>query len=464
MGKISSDFERFLYANYPDDYMRATAEDVPDDVITAILSRHSFHYEVWKDIPEWIRAEYRDDIPVEVLNGNTRVEDFIYDEYEKLTPEGQEKAKEEQEKEEREAMFVANLTVAFLAAGYTAEAVSHMAENHRERSSILKQMGIYGRTPELVAAYRATRESDKKIIEDEYDGNEKLVHKKVLRLVKQLNRMKRSKDGYDEEKYKETEAKLKEVMAFVASNPEARKKIEEHLKDPVAKSALRHLVPEVSAMFGSLMGEADLLPALQEAMAKSDKTKGAGVITTALASSKAQDVEVMAKSFEQTSEKSVLRFAKALSRMQKSQNGYDEKEYAILEEKLQNAVALLSGNDELKKGIVDYLKQPSSQGAIRNLTDDIRNKFVLSLKDVGILVNPNEGGQKNYEISRDTLVEGLKKDFAECEKMEKILANKLGHKNVEFMKARVQDVVSTIPNDKIDKLVMMSRGENVSIT
>ena len=44
MGKISSDFERFLYANYPDDYMRATAEDVPDDVITAILSRHNFHY------------------------------------------------------------------------------------------------------------------------------------------------------------------------------------------------------------------------------------------------------------------------------------------------------------------------------------------------------------------------------------------------------------------------------------
>ena len=103
MGKIAEDFERLLYANYPDDYRRATAEDVSDDVITAILSRHEFHYEVWKRIPEWIRAEYRDDIPQEVLNGNIRVEAFVYDEYEKLGPADPLDAKEEKARDEKDA-------------------------------------------------------------------------------------------------------------------------------------------------------------------------------------------------------------------------------------------------------------------------------------------------------------------------------------------------------------------------
>jgi uncharacterized protein YjgD (DUF1641 family) len=338
MGKIAEDFERFLYANYPDDYRRATADGVTDDVITAILSRQSARYDIWKRIPEWIRAEYRDDIPQEVLNGNVRVETFVQDEYEKLSREDPLDEKSVSARDAKDAEFVAKMSVAFLAAGYTAESVARMSENHSTRRDLLKQMAIMGRTPELVAAYRATRESDRNTIASEYDNNEKLVHKKVMRVIKEMSRMKRRKNGYDEEKYKEAEEKLKATIAFIKDNPEAKKRVFEHLKDPAVQKALYLLLPEV------------------------------------------------------------------------------------------------------------------------------REQFIASMKDAGILIKPNDGQEKSFDISRDTLIASLKRDFAERLKLEKILNNKFGRKVTEFIRAKVQDVVGVQPNDKIDALVMKKRGDRDSIT
>ena len=474
MGKITSDFERFLYANYPDDYRRATAEDVADDVITAILSKHHFHYDVWKDIPEWIRAEYRDDIPVEVLNGNIRVEAFIYEEYDKLTYDERDKAKEEEERQAREEAFVANLSIAFLAAGYTAGAVSRLAENHRERNELIKQMAIHGRTPELVAAYFATRESDIRTISDEYDRNEKLVHKKVLHLAKKLNRMKRCKDGHDEEEYKKAEEKLKRVMAYVSSNPEAREKLEKHLDDPVARSALRHLVPEVKDMFSSLMDKAGLLAAMQQAMEEDRRAKTSAKSSKSVEDVRADNVDVSKSRSETVSNhmqiveenvaktpvKSILRYSKVLSRMQKSPNGYDKKEYAALEDKLREAIAAVSQDDELKKGIVEYLRKPSSQGALYQLTEDIRGQLMTSMKDIGVLIVPRGENVKGFEINRDTLSEGLMKDFVESNKLGKILTNKLGYKSEEFVKEETK----TNSKDKSSNLVVMSKGDRASMT
>ncbi len=460
MGKITSDFERFLYANYPDDYRRATAEDVADDVITAILSKHHFHYDVWKDIPEWIRAEYRDNIPDEVLNGNVRVETFVYEEYDKLTYDERDKAKEEKEKEARDVEFVANLTVAFLVAGYSVGAVNRLAENHKERNEILKQMDIHGRTPELVAAYRATRESDIRTMEAEYDGNENLVHKKVLRNVKKLSRMKRSKDGYDQEEYKKVEKKLKQVMAYVASNPEARRKLEKHLNSPEARSALRHLAPEVRDMFSSLMDSAGLLEVMQQAMEKDRRAKASAKEIKSFEEVRAGDVEVLKKKMAQTPEKGVLRYAKVLSRMQKSKNGYDAKEYAVMEGKLKDAIAAVSQDEELKKGIVEYLKQPTSQSVLHHLTEDIRGQLIASMKDVGVLIAPKGENTKGFEINRDTLSEGLMKDFVESEKLGKILTNKLGYKSADFVK----EEIGAKSKDKDGKLVIMSKGDGASMT
>ena len=458
MGKITSDFERFLYANYPDDYRRATVDDVADDVITAILSKHHFHYDVWKSIPEWIRAEYRDDIPQEVLNGNKRVDTFIYEEYDKLTYDEKDKAKEEEEREAREIAFVANLTVSLLAAGYSIEAVKGLSDNYKERKEILKQMAIYGRTPELVAAHRATRERDVNIISNEYDGNKKLVHKKVLRTLKELNRMKVSKKGYDKEEYKRLEEKLRTVMAYVASDTVANKKLAKHFDEPVARSALRHLVPEVKELFETLMDQAGLLNVMQEAIEADNKARLSSKIAKSISESRKNDVEAVKKQMEQTPEKNIIRYVKVLGCMQKSEGGYDEKEYAIMEGKLKEAIAVVANDDKLKKDLVKQLKSPSSQSALHILSDELREQFITSMKDIGILIVPNDENTKEFKINRITLSEGLMKDYEESKKLGKILTNKMGYKSDDFVK----DKSNTKSKD--GKMLVKSKGDGVSLT
>ena len=67
MASVSSDFERFLKANFPDDYRKVTDPDVKDDVLNAILSRREEDYKVWCRIPEWIKNEYADNLQMMYL-------------------------------------------------------------------------------------------------------------------------------------------------------------------------------------------------------------------------------------------------------------------------------------------------------------------------------------------------------------------------------------------------------------
>ena len=60
MASKSSDFNRFLEANYPDDWLRFSQPDVKDDVVFSIISRYEKKYEIWKRIPEWIKSFYAD--------------------------------------------------------------------------------------------------------------------------------------------------------------------------------------------------------------------------------------------------------------------------------------------------------------------------------------------------------------------------------------------------------------------
>ena len=77
MAIISEDFDRFLEANYPDDWMKASVPDVKQDVINYIYSKTNSKYEVWKKIPEWIKAMFSDKLPEEVLRGNEPWDNFI---------------------------------------------------------------------------------------------------------------------------------------------------------------------------------------------------------------------------------------------------------------------------------------------------------------------------------------------------------------------------------------------------
>lgn len=77
MAIISEDYDRFLEANYPDDWMKASVPDVKQDVINYIYSKTNSKYEVWKKIPEWIKVMFSDKLPEEVLRGNEPWDNFI---------------------------------------------------------------------------------------------------------------------------------------------------------------------------------------------------------------------------------------------------------------------------------------------------------------------------------------------------------------------------------------------------
>ena len=203
-----------------------------------------------------------------------------------------------------------------------------------------------------------------------------------------------------------------------------------------------------------------LLEVMQQAMEKDRRAKASVKEIKSFEEVRAGDVEVLKKKMAQTPEKGVLRYAKVLSRMQKSKNGYDPKEYAVMEGKLKEAIAAVSQDEELKKGIVEYLKQPTSQSVLHHLTEDIRGQLIASMKDVGVLIAPKGENTKGFEINRDTLSEGLMKDFVESEKLGKILTNKLGYKSADFVK----EGADAKSKDKDSKLVIKSKGDRASMT
>ena len=177
MANSMSDFERFLYANYPDDYRRATVDDVPDDVINAILSKHERHYQIWRRIPEWVKSEYRDVIPPEVLNGNESVRDFVADEQQKMA------------EDEKETKQLLNYSVSLLALGYAAETVAVMVENRRQRQELLAAAHGGPLSEEQMKLWQKTRESDDKAIQKDWKENH--TEKFIVHLFKEIDREKR---------------------------------------------------------------------------------------------------------------------------------------------------------------------------------------------------------------------------------------------------------------------------------
>ena len=181
MSKISSDFVRFMIANFPDDYRRATASDVKEDVVNAIYSKLEDEYKKWCRVPEWIKAEYRDDLPDEVLNGSKSVREFIKEE------------EMENQKEQERIQETTDFGVSLLAAGYATESVSLILKNRSERDRLLEESCNCNMTKEmkeeLRKKWRETRERDKQVILKDWKENQ--PEKYLLHLAKEISRTKR---------------------------------------------------------------------------------------------------------------------------------------------------------------------------------------------------------------------------------------------------------------------------------
>ncbi len=242
MAYSMSDFERFLYANYPDDYRRASVNDVPDDVINAILSKHEAHYKIWRYIPEWIKDKYNDDIPSEVLNGNEPVKEFVQEEERKMAQE----TKENQE--------ILSYSVSLLALGFAVETVAQLVANREKREAILAEANGQPLSEAQMKRWLLTRENDKKTLEAEWKNNH--PEKYIVHLLKEMDRekkrMERSQSEYDK---LAAELKINRMKKDVAqalarlSDREQKQKMVEYLKSQQQQVALKHLSEETRADF-----------------------------------------------------------------------------------------------------------------------------------------------------------------------------------------------------------------------
>lgn len=271
MGKSSSDFERFLYANYPDDYRRATVEDVPDDVLTAILSRHARHYQIWNEIPEWIKNIYHDKLPAEVLNGNETVQSFV------------QKEQTNKKEEEDETRRLIDYGVGLLALGYASETVAVLMENRQAREQLLKQAGGKPLTGELFEKWIQTRESDKQAIEKDWQENS--PEKYIFHLVKEVNRREKKlgKSGVDEAtllaEKGALEQKLQDFMGQL-TDKKSKQKMIDYLRQAPQQAALKHLQPEAMSLFTGLLEEQGLKlkPVAQKGKGQTIEVKREGMV------------------------------------------------------------------------------------------------------------------------------------------------------------------------------------------
>ncbi len=236
MSVNSSDFERFLYANYPDDYRRATASNVPEDVLTAIVSRHSAHYDIWRRIPEWVKNRYQDRLPRELLNGNEQVKEFI--------------KKEEQlsKKEEKETIELLDFSVTMLALGYSAETVKAMAENRGLREKLLKAAQGGDLSEEQKLQWRLSRENDRSAIARDWQENQ--PEKYLFHLIKQMNRSQKRGERTDSQ----VMAELAQMLPMFGDKAN-RTKLVEYLRQKPQQAALGHLSPEVLGKFSGVLKE-----------------------------------------------------------------------------------------------------------------------------------------------------------------------------------------------------------------
>ncbi len=241
MASFSEDFLRFLKANFPDDYRRASVDDVKEDVVNAITSRYAHRYSLWQQIPEWVKNRYADRIPTDVLNGNESPQMLVQKELGYYT----EKPKIDDS---------VDIGVSLLAAGYSAAVTAQLAEQRAVRAKLLAESGGGLISQELLALLLESRQKDVSAIMTDWKDNQQ--EKYLLHIAKTLSREKKRLEHISEPA-KQQEAKmeiaaLEREMKTVAQALNEKEKAENmvsYLRQPAQQAALYHMEPEVLELF-----------------------------------------------------------------------------------------------------------------------------------------------------------------------------------------------------------------------
>ncbi len=255
MVEITSDFERFLFANFPDEYRRATVEGVEEDVITAIKSRLEREYQIWCSVPEWIKAEYRDNLPDEVINGNVTVKEFIADEIAENNPQMN------SDDVDLCSQVSTDMALSLLALGYSAETIARLNENRMERHRLeeVMAMGIL-LTDEQKQQWAETRARDRDAIMEDWKTNQ--PEKYFMHILKDISKLENRRDRVSSDA-ELASLDMKEValarelreFSMMFESPEGRQRFVNYFRDERQQAALSHMGDNVIGLLVDVLGE-----------------------------------------------------------------------------------------------------------------------------------------------------------------------------------------------------------------
>ena len=247
MVQLTSDFERFLSANYPDDYRKVIGEKVDDSLITTILSRYEQKYYIWKKIPNWIKALYHDELPKELYTGHEPYTNFItylqenYNDYNKIYAPVFTTSNENQDSKS-DAITLPKIDAEIfktiienpdntahclniLNNGYSTENAIVITYNYNLRKELIEK-GLSD-TPEGKELWRKSRQNDADAINNEREVNN--PEEKALSII--------AREIMRAEVIKEYDDAIKELKAKLAKedNEEKRAKLEKEITTTAAK-------------------------------------------------------------------------------------------------------------------------------------------------------------------------------------------------------------------------------------
>ena len=247
MADISSEFIVFLEKNYPDEYRRATVDGVEDEVINSVISRRMGNFKIWQKIPQWIKNEYGDRIPKEVLNGSKSIRTFIKEE------------KEENIRKEQETAKVLDMGVGLLAFGYSVEVASEMAKNKTFRDEMLAMMESgQEMTEEQREQWRETRRADRRLVLKEWKEHQ--PEKYLLHLAKAYSRTQGrfnlATTEHDKAKFEMRMNSVKQEMAEFMERfqtKEDKEKLVQFLQGRIPQQVMRNLSGDALQLFTSVL-------------------------------------------------------------------------------------------------------------------------------------------------------------------------------------------------------------------
>lgn len=199
MADAGTEFLDFLKANHPEDYSKLSTDSASERLINTVLIKHSGQFNVWRSVPEWIRAKYNNRVPIEILERAKIDNNITATELAIIENKASQSYSSESNPDYKISFNHTDIAeIGAMAAaisklkGYNAENAQKLAAHHQVRYKLLKNLKAKQQqnpmaklSPQEKELYTQSRLDDYKTIKKEWIENH--PERYAMHLLKKLN-------------------------------------------------------------------------------------------------------------------------------------------------------------------------------------------------------------------------------------------------------------------------------------